>query len=464
MNQRHDVVVLGAGSAGYAAALRASQLGLDVALVESDKLGGTCLHRGCIPTKAWLHAAEVADLAREGSSMGVATSFSGVDAGALQAWSQGIIDRLHKGLTGLVEGASGVTVVRGHGTLVSDREGLGVRIADEVVRGRNVVVATGSQPRTLGLPVDGKRVLTSDDALRMTELPTTAVVVGGGVIGVEIASAWRSLGVEVTIVEALDRLVPTEEPDLSKGLQRAFRKRGIQTRFGATVAGIDTTEADATIRLADGSALAADVVLVAVGREPRTAGLGLAEAGVTLERGHLRVNDRLMTSVRGVFGVGDVVAGLQLAHRGFAHGMVVAEVIAHQMGRLDRAPTLPRDRDLPRVTYSNPEVASVGLTTAAAERLGTVVKQDYNLAGNGRSLIRGASGFVRVLRLENGPIVGVHMIGQGVSEMIGEAQLAAGWEALPEDVASLLHAHPTQGEALGEACLALAGRPLHSHA
>ncbi|MGA4670403.1 dihydrolipoyl dehydrogenase [Propionibacteriaceae bacterium Y1923] len=461
---RHDLVILGAGSGGYAAALRASQLGVDVALVEADLLGGTCLHRGCIPTKAWLHAAEVADHAREGSSMGLRTSYDGVDAAGVVTWSEGIVDRLYKGLGGLVKTSPGLTRVEGWGTLVSDRAGLGVQVGDRVVRGRNVLVATGARPKTLGLTIDGQRILTSEHALKLQELPSTALVIGGGVIGAEIASAWRSLGVEVTIVEALDRLVPAEEPDISKALLRAFTKRGITTRFGVKVTGATAGANSATLVLDDGSQLSADVVLVAVGREPATNNLGLAEAGVTLDRGWVRVNDRLMTSVRGVFAAGDVVPGPQLAHRGFAHGMFVAEVVAHQLGKLDISPTLPRDTDLPRVTYANPEIASVGLTKAAAQRMGEVTSFDYPLGGNGRSLIKGTSGFVRVVRLVDGPIVGVHMIGQGVSEVIGEAQLVTGWEALPEDVAELLHGHPTQGEAFGEACLALAGRPLHMHA
>lgn len=461
-NHRYDLVILGAGSGGYSAALRASQLGLDVAIVEADKLGGTCLHRGCIPTKAWLHAAEVADHAREGHAMGLSTTFDGVDAAKLGQWSQGIIDRLHQGLSGLVTKAA-IARVQGRGRLVSDAAGLGVAVDDQVIRGRNVLVATGARSKTLGLGIDGVRSITSDHALALQELPRTALVIGGGVIGVELASVWRSFGVEVTIVEALDRLLPAEDPDISKALLRAFTKRGISTRFGVKVTNLTTTPDQASLTLDGGETLTADVVLVAVGREPATTDLGLAEAGVSVERGHIRVSDRLMTSVRGVFAVGDVVAGPQLAHRGFAHGIYVAEVIAHQLGKTSASPTRPLDRDLPRVTYSSPEVASVGLTRAAAARMGEVSHVDYPLGGNGRSLIKGATGFVRVVRMVDGPIVGVHMIGDGVSELINEAQLIAGWEAVPDDVAELVHAHPTQGEALGEAAMALAGRPLHLH-
>ncbi|MGA4508269.1 dihydrolipoyl dehydrogenase [Propionibacteriaceae bacterium G1746] len=461
---RHDLVILGAGSGGYAAALRASQLGLDVAIVEAGKLGGTCLHRGCIPTKAWLHAAEVADHARDGDVMGLKTRYDGVQGEVLVDWADGVINRLYKGLTGLVTTSPGITQVEGWGTLVSDREGLGVRVGDDIIRGRNVLVATGARPKTLGLTIDGQRIITSDHALKLAELPRTALVIGGGVIGVEIASAWRSLGVDVTIVEALDRLVPAEEPDISKALLRAFTKRGIATQFGVKVAGATSTATDATLILDDGKTLTADLVLVAVGREPATHNLGLTEAGVSVDRGLVRVNDRLMTSVRGVFAVGDVVAGPQLAHRGFAQGMFVAEVVAHQLGRHADNPVLPEDSTLPRVTYCNPEITSVGLTVAAAQRLGEVKSLDYPLGGNGRSIIKGTTGFVRVVRLVDGPIVGVHAIGQGVSELAGEAQLAVGWEALPEDVAEFVHGHPTQGEAFGEACMALAGRPLHVHA
>lgn len=463
MSDSFDLVVLGAGSGGYACALRAAQLGLRVALVEKDKLGGTCLHRGCIPTKALLHAAEVADTVRESGRVGVRAHLEGVDLAAMRAFADGVVERLFKGLTGLVA-ARTIELVSGSGRLVRTLRGVGVQVPGRLIEAKYVVLATGSEPRTLpGIEVDGERVLTSEHALRLEQLPASAVVLGGGVIGVELASAWRSLGAEVTIVEALDRLVPSEEPALSSALTRAFKGRGIAVRAGARVSGVERTDTGVRLNLETGEPVEADVVLVAVGRGPVTSGMGFEEIGVRLERGFIVTDERLRTSVPGVYAVGDIVPGLQLAHRGFAHGLFVGDEIGHLAGVLDRAPAPVRDRDVPRVTYSDPEIASVGLTEEQARAEGEVEAIEYNLAGNGRSQIRGTAGLVKVVRLKDGPIVGVHAVGAGVSELVGEAQLMTAWEAFPDDVAPLVHAHPTQDEALGEACLALAGRPLHVH-
>lgn len=464
MDDAYDLVVLGAGSGGYACALRAAQLGLRVALVERDLVGGTCLHRGCIPTKAMLHAAEVADGVRDGAQFGVQATLHRVDLAGVRGYADGVVERLHKGLTGLIAGR-GITVVRGEGRLEPGAEGPAVRVGDDRLRAPALVLATGSTARTLpGLEVDGVRVLTSEHALRLDRLPDSAVVLGGGVIGVEFASAWRSFGVEVTVVEALPRLVPGEEPEVSAALQRAFRKRGIGTAVGAAFAGADTEGDQVRVRLADDSELKADVLLVAVGRGPVSDGLGYAETGIALERGFVVTDERLATSVPGVYAVGDLVPGLQLAHRGFAHGIFVAEEVAHRAGRLGRAPVPPVDRDIPRVTYCDPEIASVGLGEEAARRAyGEVETLTYDLSGNGRSQILKTAGFVKLVRRSGGPVVGVHVIGARAGELIGEAQLITNWEAYPEDVAGLVHAHPTQHEALGEAHLALAGKPLHVH-
>ena len=290
-------------------------------------------------------------------------------------------------------------------------------------------------------------------------MPDRVVVLGGGVIGVEFASVWRSFGVEVTIVEALPHLLPAEDVSSSKALERAFRKRGIAFHLGRRFSSVSQADSGVTVVLDDGTSLDADYVLVAVGRGPLTAGMGFEESGVRLDRGFVQVDERLRTTAPHVWGVGDIVPGLQLAHRGFQQGIFVAEDIA------GLSPVLVRDVDVPRVAYSHPEVASVGLTEAQAQEqfgVDAVRTYEYNLAGNGRSEIIGTAGIVKVVRRVDGPILGTHLVGDRVGELITEAQLAVGWEAHPEDIAPFIHAHPTQSEALGEAYLALAGKPLHA--
>lgn len=458
-DQTFDLVILGAGSGGYACALRARQLGLTVALVEEDKVGGTCLHRGCIPTKALLHSAEIAEAARHGEQLGLRTSFEGVDVDALHAYKDKVVTQLFKGLTGLVK-QSGAEVVEGRGRLVDAST---VEVAGEGgarrLTGRTVVLATGSAPRTLpGIEI-GPRVMTSDEVLRIEEIPERVAVLGGGVIGVELASVMAGLGAQVTVVEALDRLVAAEEPSISKVVERTFRKRGITSVTGARVAGVDATDSAATVRLEGADPIEVDLVIVAVGRGPRSEGIGLEEVGVATERGFVTTDERLRTNVEGVRAVGDLVPGLQLAHRGFAHGIFVAEDVAG----LSPAPVV--DVQIPRVTYCDPEIASAGMTAAQAKGAGHDVESvQYPLGGNGRSIIRGTTGSITIVREKDGAVLGVHMVGTGVSELVGEAQLMVGWEAHPEEVASLVHAHPTQGEALGEAAMLAAGRPLHAHA
>nr|WP_154922503.1 dihydrolipoyl dehydrogenase [Microbacterium testaceum] len=450
-----DVVVLGGGSGGYAAALRLAELGKDVVLVEKDKLGGTCLHRGCIPTKALLHAGEVADAARSAADIGVNVTLGGIDPARVRAYREGIVAKKYKGLEGLIS-ARGIRVVSGEGALEA---GPAVRVGDDLYRGDDVILATGSYSRSLpGLEIGG-RVLTSEHALDLDVIPERVIVLGGGVIGVEFASVWRSFGVDVTIVEALPHLLPAEDVSSSKALERAFRKRGIAFQLGRRFASLTQTADAATVTLDDGSELSADYVLVAVGRGPATAGLGYEEAGVVLDRGFVQTDERLRTAAAHVWAVGDIVPGLQLAHRGFQQGIFVAEEIA------GLSPVLVPDVDVPRVAYSHPEVASVGLTEVQAQdRYGSeaVKAYEYNLAGNGRSEIIGTSGIVKIVRRVDGPVVGAHLVGDRVGELISEAQLAVGWEAHPEDVAPFVHAHPTQSEALGEAFLALAGKPLHA--
>jgi dihydrolipoamide dehydrogenase len=449
-----DVVILGGGSGGYACALRAAQLDLRVILVEKDKLGGTCLHRGCIPTKALLQAAEVADAARDGHQFGVKTSLEGIDMGGINKYKDGVVAKMFKGLQGLVS-SRGITYVEGTGKFVAPNA---VDVDGQRYIGRNIVLATGSYARSLpGLEIGG-RFVTSDQALNLDYVPDRVVVLGGGVIGAEFASVWRSFGAEVTVVEALPRLVPAEDDFCSKQLERAFRRRGIAFKTGVRFTGAAQSDLGVTVNLESGEQLEADLLLVAVGRGPNTAEAGYSEAGVRMERGFVFTDDRLRTNLPGVYALGDIVPGLQLAHRGFAQGIFVAEDIA------GRRPT-PIDEDgIPRVTYCEPQVASVGLTeTQARERHGEIETLTYDLAGNGKSVILQTRGGIKLVRAKNGPVLGVHMVGDRVGELIGEAQLIVNWEAYPEDVAALVHAHPTQNEALGEAHLALAGKPLHAH-
>ena len=451
----YDVVVLGGGSGGYACALRAAELGLSVALVERGKLGGTCLHRGCIPTKALLHAAEVADAAREGSRFGIKSTLESVDMSGVHAYKDGVVGRLYKGLQGLVSARS-IEFVEGSGRLVAADT---VEVDGRRVTGRNVVLATGSYAKTLpGLEMGG-RIMSSDQVLAIDHVPARVVVLGGGVIGVEFASVFRSFGSEVTVVEALPRLVAAEDEAVSNQLQRAFRKRGIVFRTGVRFAGARQEGDIVTVELEGGESVESDLLLVAVGRGPTTEGLGYEEAGVTVERGLVPTDERLRTNIPQVYAVGDIVPGPQLAHRGFAQGIFVAEEIAG----LSPAPVV--DRGIPRVTYCDPEIVSVGLTeTEAGDAYGQVETYEYNLGGNGKSQILQTQGFVKLVREKDGPVVGVHMIGSRMSEQAGEAQLLVNWDAFPSDVANLVHAHPTQNEALGEAHLALAGKPLHAHA
>ena len=452
-----DVVILGAGSGGYACALRAAQLGLSVALVEKDKVGGTCLHVGCIPTKALLHAAEVADAARESEQFGVNATLEGIDMGGVNKYKDGVVSRLFKGLTGLVK-QRGITVVEGEGRLVARDT---VEVAGRRLVGRSVVLASGSYSKTLpGLEVDGRRVLTSEHALSLDRVPASAIVLGGGVIGCEFASVWRSFGAGVTIVEALPRLVAAEDEAVSKTLERAFRKRKIDNKVGTPFKSVEHTDDGVRVTVEGGETIDAEVLLVAVGRGPRTEGLGYDEQGVAMDRGFVLADERCRTNLENVYAVGDIVPGLQLAHRGFQQGVFVAEEIAG----LD--PTPIDEAGIPRVTYCDPEVASVGLSESAAkEKFGDdeVESLTYDLGGNGKSQILKTQGFVKLVRRKNGPVVGVHMVGARVGELVGEAQLIYNWEGYAEDVAPLVHAHPTQNEALGEAHLALAGKPLHAH-
>lgn len=451
--QEFDVLILGGGSAGYSVALRAVQLGLTVGLIEKGKLGGTCLHTGCIPTKAYLHSAELADNARESAKYGINTTLDSIDLGAVRSYKDGIVAGKFKGLSGLLK-MKKINVIEGEGRLVSQDT---IEVNGNRYKGKNIVLATGSTSKTFGLEIGG-RVLTSTEALNMDTTPKSAIVLGGGVIGVEFASVWKSFGVDVTIVEGLPSLVPNEDPAIIKVLERSFKKRGIKFNTGVFFEKVEQDENGVKVSLADGKTLEADIVLVAVGRGPVTEGFGFEEQGITIDRGFVITDERLHTGVGNIYAVGDIVPGLQLAHRGYQQGIFVAE----EIGGLK--PTIIEDINIPKVTYCEPEIASVGYTEPKAkEKFGAdqVETTEYNLAGNGKSSILGTSGIIKMVRVKNGPIVGVHGVGSRIGEQIGEAQLIVNWEAYPEDVAQLVHAHPTQNEALGETAMALAGKPLH---
>lgn len=450
-----DLVILGGGSGGYACALRASQLGMSVALIEQDKVGGTCLHRGCIPTKALLHAGEIADSTRHAGEFGVNAQFHNIDMNGVNSYKDGVVSKLYKGLQGLIKSRN-VTYIEGHGRLVSPNE---VEVNGVRYQGKNIVLATGSYPKTLpGLEIDGIQIITSEQALHMNRVPNSAIVLGGGVIGCEFASVWKSFGSEVTIIEALPHLIALEDESSSKQLERAYRKRGINFELGTRFQSAQRHEGGVTVTLEDGKQFTAEVLLVAVGRGPVSSNIGYEEQGITMDRGYILVDEKCRTNIPGVWAVGDLIPTLQLAHVGFAEGILVAEEIAGLNPR-------PINYDgVPRVTYSDPEVASVGLTTAAAKERGhEVIELNYDLAGNGKANILKTSGSVKLVAQKGGPVLGIHMVGARVGELLAEAQLIFNWEADASDVASLIHAHPTMSEAVGEAHLALAGKPLHAH-
>ena len=450
-----DLVILGGGSGGYAAALRGAQLGLSVALIEADKLGGTCLHRGCIPTKALLHAGEIADGARDASHFGINATFNSIDMAGVNSYKDGVVTKLHKGLQGLVKSRN-ITFIEGHGKLVAKDT---VEVNGTKYTGKNIVLATGSYAKTLpGLEVDGKRVMTSDHAMKLDYVPKSVIVLGGGVIGCEFASVWKSFGAEVTIIEGLPHLVALEDESSSKQLERAYRKRGINFELGVRFKSHAVTADGVTITLEDGKTFSAEVLLVAVGRGPVSANLGYEEQGIKMDRGYILVDNKCRTNVPGIWAVGDLIPTLQLAHVGFGEGILVAEEIAGLNPR-------PINYDgVPRVTYSEPEVASVGLTTAQAKERGfDVVELNYDLAGNGKAQILRTAGSIKLVSQKGGPVLGIHMVGARVGELLAEAQLIFNWEASADDVAPFIHAHPTLSEAMGEAHMALAGKPLHAH-
>ena len=470
MADAYDVVVIGAGTGGYSTALRSAQLGQRVAMIErDDRLGGTCLLRGCIPTKALLQSAAVLDTVNRADEWGIDASGK-PDWEQVVAFEDRIVDKLVKGVTGLVE-MRGIEVIKGDATLVA---GPAVVVesdgATRRVEAPNVVIATGSVPKLLPGVEIGQHIITSDQALWYDRIPASAVVIGAGAVGLEFASLYRSFGADVTLLEALPALAPLEDEEVSKEIARAFRKRGITTASGASVETIADTGSGVEVSYTAGdepTTVTAEVCLVAIGRGPVTTSLGLDGAGVSMhERGFVQVDDQLRTNVDGVWAVGDVAATpLQLAHVSFDEGYAVAERIAGlDVPEIDYVNT-------PRVTYCSPEIASVGLTEAQArERGGAIVTEKLDLRGVGKANIVGEGGFVKVIAEADasnetgaaGTVLGIHMIGPHVTDLIAEGMLITNWQATVDDVAILHHPHPSLSEGLGEAMLALAGKPLHS--
>ncbi len=463
----HDLVVIGGGPGGYATAFRAATRGLDVAMVEADRVGGTCLHRGCIPSKALLHVAEVLEELHRRHDLGIDADVRGVELEGLHGFRDRVVRTMHRGLQGLVK-QRGITYHEGIGRIlepgvveVRDAEG-----DTERVEARETVIATGSVPRTIpDVEVDGRVVMTSDDALRVDRVPSRSVIVGAGAVGMEFASFWRALGAEVTIVEALERALPMEDSDSSTAIAKALRRAGIDLLTSSTVEKVAVTagegpRANVTVTGDAGSKeLEVDTVLIAIGRRPNLDAVGAGDLGVVDDRGFVEVDAHGRTDVERVWAVGDVLDTLALAHAAFAEGFVVADALAGE-------DPIPVDHaQVPRVTYCRPEVASVGLTEEEArERHDDVETTTSSLRANAKGIISGLDGHVKTVhRGADGETLGVHIVGAHATDLIAEAALATYWGAYPSEVAQIVHAHPTMSEAIGESFLAAAGTPFHAH-
>jgi dihydrolipoamide dehydrogenase len=459
---RFDVLILGGGTGGYSAALRAAQLDLSVGLVERDKVGGTCLHRGCIPSKALLQSAEIADHVRDAGEFGVNATFDGLEITKVHEHKDSVVSAMHKGLQGALKGR-GITTIEGHGRLV---EAGVIDVDGERYAADAVVLATGSVPREIPpAPFDGERILSSDHALALDRVPERPIILGAGAIGMEFASVWQGFGAEsVTVVELMDRALPLEDPDASKEVTKQFKRKGIDVRVGTEMTSADPSDGGVvvTVKTKDGEEkIEGDLLLVAVGRRPVTEDCGYEDVGVKLDDdGFVAVDEYCQTSVEGIWALGDLIPTLGLAHASFAEGYLVAD----QLGGLD---VIPIDyAGVPRVTYSHPEVASVGLSEPDAKEAGfDVVVEKYRFQTLARARMMKAEGLVKIVAQkrdgEAGRILGVHMVGPHATDLIAEGQLIYNWEALPMDVARFIHPHPSLNEAVGEAHLALAGRALH---
>jgi dihydrolipoamide dehydrogenase len=461
-----DVVIIGGGPGGYAAALYGASAGLDIAMIERSKVGGTCLHVGCIPAKALLETASVYRTANHAKDFGVLTEGSGVDLGVAQDRKQGIIDSLASGLVGLLKNRK-VTIYDGTGRLDADHRTVhisGGQSGDVDISGDAVILAAGSVPRTIpGFDIDGELVVTSDEVLSIRELPGSAVVIGGGAIGCEFASMLSDLGTTVTVLEVLPKILPGLDGDITQVVQRSFKKRGIEVRTGVEVTGHAPGESGTSVQFGDGESVDADLVVMSVGRRPFGDLLGLDETGVAVsDKGFVEVDENCRTSVDGVWAVGDLIATAQLAHIGFAEGMVaIRDILGEDPQPIDYA-------RVPWCIYCHPEVAFAGYSEDAAKEAGfEVVVSKHRFGGNGRAKIVGEpDGMVKVIAEKNddgtgGRVLGVHMVGPWATELLGQAYLSVNWEATAAEVAHFIQPHPTLSEVFGETMMSLAGRSLH---
>lgn len=466
MTKEYDVVILGGGTGGYVAAIRASQLGLTTAVVEKGKLGGTCLHAGCIPSKALLRSAEVYATTKNAESFGVIAPEVGLDFSKVQARKEEITTRLFKGVQHLMKKGK-IDVYEGKGTILATKD---ISVAmndggDEVILSpKNIVLATGSRPRTLpGLEADGQYVMTSDEALQMEELPKSIIIVGGGVIGIEWASMLIDFGVEVTVIEYADRIVPTEDKEISKEVQRLMKKKGVKIVTSAKVLPETLDKGEGVSIKAEHRGeekqFIADKLLVSVGRAPNVEGIGLENTSIEQVRGFIATNEVYQTNEPNIYAIGDVIGGLQLAHVASHEGIIAVESIAGKNpAPLD--PTL-----VSKCIYSNPEVSSVGLTEDEAKEKGYKVKTGkFPFRAIGKALVYGESdGFVKLVVEEGSDkLLGVHMVGPHVTDMITEAGLARVLDATAMEIAHTIHPHPTLAEAIGEAALAVDGKAIHA--